>query len=160
MYIWSIINVYKIGSISMYNRICTSISYLCIYLFYLGDSPYSCLVFYDHRMWAKKQILLLMSNAFCQHVCQLILVFWYFHLFDKLFETLLDWFRQDALVLWEHVPFLLSLGTGRGCHLAVTPRSLPSRGYWGFLGSFLLGLALRLQNQTDSGGLRKWQEPN
>lgn len=77
--------------------------YVCICLCYLGDSPYSFLVFYDHRMWAKKQIFFLMSNAFCQHVCQIILVFWYFHLFDKLPEKLLDWFRQDALVLWEHV---------------------------------------------------------
>ena len=63
---------------------------VCICLCYLGDSPYSILVFYDHRMWAKKQILLLMSNAFCQHVCQIILVFLYFHLFDKLSEMLLD----------------------------------------------------------------------
>ena len=85
----------------MYNRICTSVSYVCLYLSLLSWRQPILLssVFMITEYGQKKQILLLMSNAFCQHVCLTILVFLYFHLFDKLSETLLDWFRQDALVL-------------------------------------------------------------
>lgn len=151
-----IINIYKMGSISTYDRICTSTSYVCLYLSLLSWRQPILLssIFMITEYGQKKQILLLMSNAFCQRVCRTILVFWYFHLFDKLSETLLDWFRQDALVLRTRAgPFT---GHWQGLSPSGTPRSLPSCGSWWFLGSFLLGLALRLQSSTLAPDWQWW----
>lgn len=62
---------------SIYDRICTSISYVCLYLSLLSWRQTILLssILMITECGQKKQILLLMSNAFCQHVCRTILVF-------------------------------------------------------------------------------------